>query len=152
MNEPDYINNCYQQSVAMYNAEKVFERISKEYAQLTGREYPVLDLYEMEDAEIAVFMLNSAAEVCKDVCDRLRAKGIKAGVISPNMIRPFPQRQIAEALKTVKALAIGDRADSYGGYGGNMAIEIRAALQAHDIHNTKVINRVYGLGGKGFLC
>src|SRR5690606_3138758 len=50
MNEPDYINNCYQQSVAMYNAGRVFERISQEYKELTGRDYPVLDLYRMEDA------------------------------------------------------------------------------------------------------
>jgi len=152
MNEPDYINNCYQQSEAMYRAEAVFERISKEYAALTGREYPVLDLYRMEDADIAVFMLNSAAEVCKDVADRLRAKGIKAGVISPNMIRPFPQKQIAEALKNVKAVTVGDRADSYGGHGGNMALEVRAALQSYENSTTKVVNRIYGLGGKDFYA
>ncbi|MCH1627012.1 thiamine pyrophosphate-dependent enzyme [Ferdinandcohnia quinoae] len=152
MNEPDYINNCYQQSEAMYNAEKVFDRISKEYAELTGREYPVLDLYRMEDAEIAVFMLNSAAEVCKDVVDRLREQGVKAGVISPNMIRPFPQRQLAEVLKNVKAITVGDRADSYGAHGGNMALEIRATLQTYGNASTKVINRVYGLGGKDFYA
>lgn len=152
MNEPDYINNCYQQSEAMYNAEAVFERISKEYADLTGREYPILDLYRMEDAEVAVFMLNSAAEVCKDVVDRLRLKGIKAGVISPNMIRPFPQKQIAEALKNVKAVTVGDRADSYGAHGGNMALEVRAALQTIGNAHTKVVNRIYGLGGKDFYA
>jgi pyruvate ferredoxin oxidoreductase alpha subunit len=152
MNEPDYINNCYQQSEAMYKAEEVFERISKEYAELTGREYPILDLYRMEDAEIAVFMLNSAAEVCKDVADKFRAQGIKAGVISPNMIRPFPQKQIVEALRNVKAVTIGDRADSYGARGGNMALEIRAALQTYGNVTTKVVNRVYGLGGKDFYA
>jgi len=150
MNEPDYINNCYQQSEAMYKAEQVFERISKEYGELTGREYPVLDLYRMEDAEIAVFMLNSAAEVCKDVADKLRKQGIKAGVISPNMIRPFPQQKLAEALKNVKAVTVGDRADSYGAHGGNMALELRAALQTVGNGYTKVVNRVYGLGGKDF--
>ncbi|WP_100333530.1 thiamine pyrophosphate-dependent enzyme [Bacillus alkalisoli] len=152
MNEPDYINNCYQQSEAMYNAERVFERISKEYAELTGREYPVLDLYRMEDAEVAVFMLNSAAEVCKDVADRFREQGVKAGVISPNMIRPFPQKQLAEVLKNVKAVTVGDRADSYGAHGGNMALEVRATLQTYGNINTKVINRVYGLGGKDFYA
>jgi pyruvate ferredoxin oxidoreductase alpha subunit len=152
MNEPDYINNCYQQSEAMYNAGKVFEKISKEYTELTGRSYPLLDLYRMDDAEVAVFMLNSAAEVCKDVVDRLRAKGIKAGVVSPNMIRPFPQKQLAECLKNVKAITVGDRADSYGAYGGNMALEVRAALQTHGNGSTKVINRIYGLGGKDFYA
>ncbi|MFJ7726757.1 thiamine pyrophosphate-dependent enzyme [Neobacillus sp. NPDC097160] len=152
MNEPDYINNCFQQSEAMYKAEAVFERISKEYAALTGREYPILDLYRMDDAEVAVFMLNSAAEVCKDVADRLRLQGIKAGVISPNMIRPFPQKQLAEVLKNVKAVTVGDRADSYGARGGNMALELRAALQTVGNGNTKVINRIYGLGGKDFYA
>src|SRR4051812_46762276 len=152
MNEPDYINNCYQQSEAMYKAELVFERISHEYAELTGREYPVLDLYRMDDAEVAVFLLNSAAEVCKDVADKLRAKGIKAGVISPNMIRPFPQQKLAEALKNVKAVTVGDRADSYGAHGGNMALEVRASLQTIGNSHTKVVNRVYGLGGKDFYA
>ncbi|MCF6410285.1 thiamine pyrophosphate-dependent enzyme [Pseudalkalibacillus salsuginis] len=152
MNEPDYINNCYQQSEAMYNAESVFERISKEYAELTGREYPVIDLYRMDDAEVAVFMLNSAAEVCKDVADKLRSKGIKAGVISPNMIRPFPQKKLADVLKNVKAVTVGDRADSYGGHGGNMALELRAALHRYGNVNIKVINRIYGLGGKDFYA
>ncbi|GGF97483.1 thiamine pyrophosphate-dependent enzyme [Paenibacillus aceti] len=152
MNEPDYINNKYQQSEAMYNAEKVFERIADEYAQLTGREYQMLDLYRMEDAEVAVFLMNSASEIIKDVVDELRAQGIKAGSIAPNMIRPFPQKQIAEALKNVKAITVGDRADSFGAHGGNMVNEIKAALFTYGNHSTKVISRIYGLGGKEFYA
>ncbi len=152
MNEPDYINNCYQQSQAMYNAERVFERIADEYADLTGREYPMLDLYRMEDAEVAVFLMNSASEIIKDVVDELRRQGIKAGSIAPNVIRPFPQKQIAEALKHVKAVTIGDRADSYGAHGGNMTNEIKAALFTYGNHTTKVVSRVYGLGGKEFYA
>ncbi|WP_126428398.1 thiamine pyrophosphate-dependent enzyme [Brevibacillus marinus] len=152
MNEPDFINNRYQLSVAMYNAERVYDRIRREYAELTGRDYPILDLYRMEDAEVAVFLLNSASEIVKDVVDQLRAKGIKAGSISPNMIRPFPQKAIAEALKNVKAVTVGDRADSYGGHGGNMANEVKAALFTHGNRHTMVISRVYGLGGKDFYA
>jgi len=152
MNEPDYINNCYQQSMAMYRAGEVYDRIRKEYAVLTGRDYPILDLYRMEDAEVAVFLLNSASEIIKDVVDQLRAKGIKAGSISPNMIRPFPQKQIAEALRNVKALTIGDRADSYGGHGGNMTNEVKAALFTHGVKDIHVISRIYGLGGKDFYA
>ncbi len=152
MNEPDYINNCYQQSVAMYNAEAVYDRIRKEYAELTGRDYPILDLYRMEDAEVAVFIMNSASEIIKDVVDQLREKGIKAGSIAPNMIRPFPQKAIAEALKNVKAVTVADRADSYGGHGGNMSMEIKAALFTHGNKDTLVVSRVYGLGGKDFYA
>ncbi|AGA57834.1 MAG: pyruvate synthase [Thermobacillus sp.] len=152
MNEPDFINNRYQQSEAMYRAADVFEEIRKEYAVLTGRDYPKLDLYRMEDAEVAVFLLNSASEIIKDVVDQLRAKGVKAGAITPNIIRPFPQKEIAEALKNVKAVTVGDRADSYGAYGGNMTLEVKAALFSHGNSTTKVISRVYGLGGKDFYA
>jgi len=150
MNEPDYINNCYQQSMAMYRAEAVFEQISREYAKLTGREYPILDLYRMDDAEVVLFVLNSASEISKVAVDQLREKGIKAGLIAPNMIRPFPALQIAEALKHAKAVVVGDRADSYGGHGGNMVLEVKAALFTHGVKDVHVISRVYGLGGKDF--
>lgn len=152
MNEPDYINNRYQMSQAMYRAEAVFERISAEYFELTGREYPVLDLYRMDDAEVAVFVMNSASESIKDIVDELRSQGVKAGSIAPNMIRPFPQRQIAEALKNVKAITVGDRADSCGAHGGNMLNEIKAALFTYGNRTTQVVGRIYGLGGKEFMA
>lgn len=152
MNEPDYINNCYQQSVAMYNASEVYDRIRQEYFELTGRDYPILDLYRMEDAEVAVFLMNSSSEIIKDVVDQLREKGIKAGSIAPNMIRPFPQKEIAEALKNVKAVTVGDRADSYGAYGGNMTNEVKAALFTYGNSKTMVVSRIYGLGGKDFYA
>lgn len=150
MNEPDYINNCYQQSMAMYRAEDVFEQISQEFTLLTGREYPILDLYRMDDAEVVLFVLNSASEISKVAVDKLRESGIKAGLIAPNMIRPFPAKKIAEALKNAKAVVIGDRADSYGGHGGNMVLEVKAALFTHGVKDIHVISRIYGLGGKDF--
>jgi pyruvate ferredoxin oxidoreductase alpha subunit len=151
MNDPDLINNNYQQSQAMYRAYEVFKEIAKEYYELSGREYPILDLYQMDDAEVAVFLINSAAETAKDVVDKLRAQGIKAGVISPNMIRPFPAAEIQAALKNVKAIVVGERADSYGGHGANMTHEIKAALQS-DRNHCMVISRIFGVGGKDFFA
>lgn len=151
MNDPDYINNKYQQSLAMYNAEKVFEEVAEEYAKISGRKYELLDLYKMEDAEVAVFLLNSASDTAKDVVDKLRQQGIKAGVVAPNIIRPFPKKAIQEALKNVKVLLVGERADSFGGHGGNLSHEIKAALQEIQA-NTKVLTRIFGLGGKDFYA
>ncbi|UOF92190.1 thiamine pyrophosphate-dependent enzyme [Fodinisporobacter ferrooxydans] len=151
MNDPDYINNKFQQSNAMFEAERVFAELTEEYAKISGRKYEVLDLYQMEDAEIAVFLLNSASDTAKDVVDELRAQGIKAGVIAPNMIRPFPVKAIQHALKDVKVVLVGERAESFGGHGGNMTFEVKAALQ--EIHaETKVLTRIYGLGGKDFFA
>jgi pyruvate ferredoxin oxidoreductase alpha subunit len=152
MNGDDLINNHFQQSEAIYQAGKVFKEVAAEYAKVSGREYPVLDLYQMKDAEVALFLLNSAAESAKDVVDGLRKKGIKAGVISPNMIRPFPSKEIQSALKNVKALLVGERADSYGGNGPNLTHEIKSALQEDLENHTIVLSRVFGLGGKDFYA
>ncbi|HBI04819.1 MAG TPA: hypothetical protein DDY49_12415 [Paenibacillaceae bacterium] len=77
MNDPDLINNHYQLSNAMYNAHDVFAEISAEYEKISGRKYEILDSYRMEDAEVAVFLLNSAAETAKDAADKLREKGLR---------------------------------------------------------------------------
>jgi pyruvate ferredoxin oxidoreductase alpha subunit len=150
MNGDQLMNNHYQQSEALYAAGEVYKEVAAEYAKLSGRDYSVLDLYKMEDAEVALFLLNSAAENAKDVVDKLREKGIKAGVISPNVIRPFPSKEIAEALKNVKSLLVGERADSYGGNGANLTHEVKSALQSAGNADTIVLSRVFGLGGKDF--
>lgn len=146
----DFLNNRYQLALAQQKAGEVFERISAEYEQLSGRKYKKLNEYRMEDAEIALFLVNSAAETAKIAVNELREKGIKAGLIYPHMIRPFPVREMQEALRDVKVLVIGERADSYGANGANVTHEIKAALKDDPANQTMIISRVYGLGGKDF--
>lgn len=150
MNGDDLLNNHYQQSKAIYQAGKVFNDVTKEFAIISGRQYLSLDLYHMEDAEVALFLLNSAGESAKDVVDKLRKKGVKAGIVSPNILRPFPAEEIRNTLKNVKALLVGERADSYGGHGPNLTHEVKSALQEDKENKTMVLSRVFGLGGKDF--
>jgi pyruvate ferredoxin oxidoreductase alpha subunit len=150
MNDPDLINNKKQHSLAMEAARRVIPEVFAELAELTGRTYPVLDAYRMDDAEVAVVLLNSAAETAKEVADRLRRDGTRAGVLSLNVLRPFPAEGIRQALRGVKAVLVGDRADSYGADGGNLSLEVRAAIQLDPENRTRVLTRIYGLGGKDF--
>jgi pyruvate ferredoxin oxidoreductase alpha subunit len=150
MNDPDLINNKQQHSTAMEAARKEIPLVFEELYELTGRRYPVLDAYRMDDAEVAVVLLNSAAETAKEVADRLRGEGHKAGVLSANVLRPFPGDLFRRELAGVKAIVIGDRADSYGADGGNLSLEVRAAIQMDPDNRTRVLSRIYGLGGKDF--
>ncbi|OKP91454.1 thiamine pyrophosphate-dependent enzyme [Paenibacillus sp. P32E] len=152
MGGDDLLNNHYQLSVALEKAGEVYAEVAREYAALSGREHKVLDLYRMDDAEVAVFLLNSAGESAKDTVDALRAKGIRAGLVRPNLIRPFPAEQLRQALKNVKALLVGERADSYGAQGGNLTHEIRSALQLDPDNKTIILSRIFGLGGKDFYA
>ena len=150
MNDPDLINNKVQLSRAMDAARTVIPAVFAELEALTGRAYPVLDAYRMRDAEAAVVLLNSAAETAKETADERRALGERVGVLSPNVLRPFPSELFRQALAPVNGVTIGDRADSYGAGGGNLSLEVRAALQLDRRNETLVASRIYGLGGKDF--
>jgi pyruvate ferredoxin oxidoreductase alpha subunit len=152
MNDPDLINNKYQQERAMGAALVALPQVLAEYEELSGRRYDPVDLYRMEDADIAVFLLNSAAETAKDVADRLRAQGVRAGVVSPNVIRPFPAEAVREAMRGVDAVLIGERSGSYGAHGATLTHEVKSALQDDPRNRTLCLSRVYGLGGRDFYA
>ncbi|MBI4205397.1 MAG: pyruvate synthase [Betaproteobacteria bacterium] len=152
MNDPDLINNKVQLSQAMEAARRVIPEVFAELEKMTGRSYPVLDAYRMDDAEVATVLVNSAAETAKETADELRERGEKVGVLSPNVLRPFPAEEFRQALRHVTAATIGDRADSYGAGGGNLSLEVRAAIQIDVENHTRVLSRIYGLGGKDFYA
>ncbi|MEW5947647.1 MAG: thiamine pyrophosphate-dependent enzyme [bacterium] len=151
MNDPDLINNKKQLSIAMENAYGVAQSVFDEYALISGRRYTLVETYRLEDAEAALVLLNSAYETAKEAVDEMRAEGKKVGLATVHMLRPFPVRELQEALRGVKAVCVGDRQESYGGWGGNMTIELKAALKDDPRNGSLVFSRIYGLGGKEFF-
>ena len=149
MNEPDLMNNKYQLHMAMEKARTEILRIFLDYEQISGRKLETVKSYKTDDAEIILFVLGSAYLTAKSAVDKLRSEGKKVGVFSIGVIRPFPIWQIADLCEKAKTILIADRQDSYGANGGNMSLEIRAALQQKGLA-TRVISRIYGLGGRDF--
>lgn len=151
MNDPDQINNKKQLSMAMEAAYSSIQKVFDEYKKISGRGYRFLQTYKTEDADAVLFILNSAADTAMEAVDSLRKKGHKVGLAYPTVIRPFPANEIRAAFKKTKAILVADRADSYGAWGGNMTIEVKAALKDDSDNNTIVFCRIYGLGGKEFF-
>ena len=60
--------------------------------------------YRMEDAEIAVVAFGIAARVSKNAVDEARRQGIKAGLIRPITLWPFPKAPFTKALTHVKSM------------------------------------------------
>ncbi len=135
------------QAEALKNAKQVTLDVAKEYAELTGRKYGLFEEYKMDDADYAVVIIGSAAGTTKDAVDKLREKGIKAGIIKIRLFRPFPADEIAEALKGVKAVALMDRTESYNNNCGPIGAEVTTALYRAK-SDTLTVNYVYGLGGR----
>lgn len=123
--------------------------VATEFEKISGRGYGLFETYRLEDAEMALVILNSAAGTSKDIIDEFRERGIKAGLLKPRLFRPFPYREVADALKHLKAVCVMDRADSFGGY-GPLFTEVSAALYQVG-ERPLLINKIYGLGGRDFM-
>ncbi|MEK7332011.1 MAG: pyruvate ferredoxin oxidoreductase [Nitrospirota bacterium] len=124
--------------------------VAKEFEKISGRKYGLFETYRLDDAEIALVILNSAAGTSKDVIDAFREKGIKAGLLKPRLYRPFPYEEVGSALKHLKAICVLDRADAFGGSYGPLFMDIAASL--YTCKETPVLlNKIYGLGGRDYL-
>jgi pyruvate ferredoxin oxidoreductase alpha subunit len=142
-----YFEHKRQEVQGMWNAPAVIKRVGKEYGELSGRSYGMLEHYKLDDAEFAVVALGSTCGTTKTVIDELRAEGVKAGLLKIRCFRPYPEAEIAEALASAKAIAVLDRSISFGAPGGPVHKEVRAALFGSSA-SASVVNYIYGLGGR----
>ncbi len=131
----------------MLNAKKVILDVAEEFEKLSGRKYSYFEEYQTKDADYVLVVMGSATGAAKDACDKLRAQGKKVGVLKLRVFRPFPAKELAAALKHVKAIAAMDRSESFSGNSGPMASELKAALFDAGQH-PDVLSMVYGLGGR----
>jgi pyruvate ferredoxin oxidoreductase alpha subunit len=142
-----YLEFKRQQADAMRYVPKVVQDVADEYAKISGRQYGLFETYKLDDAELGIVVLNSAASTAEPVVDALRARGVKAGILRPRMFRPFPKAEISKALGGLKAVCVMDRADAPGANGGPLNMEVRSSLFDLD-KRPKVFNAIFGLGGR----
>lgn len=143
-----YMESKRQQAQAMMDAKKVILDVADEFAQMTGRRYGLVELYQMEDAEQAIVIMGSSAGTAKQAVNELRAQNKKVGLIKIRAFRPFPAEEIANALRHVKAFAVLDKADSFNAHCGPVYAETAAALHVSGASAAKGISYIYGLGGR----
>jgi len=142
-----YFEHKRSQIEPMFHALPIIEKIGAEFGEKFGRKYGLFEEYYLDDAELAIVVLGSTAGTAKVVINELRKKGMKAGMLKLRVFRPFPEKQIAEILCRMKAVAVLDRSDAVAGTGGPLYAEIRSALYDCEKRPTAV-NYVYGLGGR----
>jgi pyruvate ferredoxin oxidoreductase alpha subunit len=134
------------QRMAIERSRSVVKSVGAEWSAITGRPFGMIETFGMEDAEVAIVVIGSTAGNARYVARKLRADGVKAGVVKVRCFRPFPYAELAEALSGLKAVAVLDRAESFGAEGGPLFLEVRSALYDLD-HRVPVIDYIYGLGG-----
>jgi len=145
----------------------LLEQAFTEFGQLTGRHYSFVTEYKTEDADTVFVSLGCAADNIEAACDYLREqRNAKVGSIHINVIRPFPEAAVIEALRGKKNVIVLERTDE-GLSGDNpLARDIRVALsKANEVtkfgtvtglpaispeETPRIFRGAYGIGSRDF--
>lgn len=142
-----------QRAMTFLDLPPVIEKAVSDYNKIFGRNLdPWIEKFMMDDAEVAFFIQGAHANTCKSAIRHLRSQGLKAGMVRPRWVRPWPTQQIAEALAHAKAVATVESSTSYGGAtrGGNLIHEVSASL--YDLDKRPLLTSfMAGLGGDVIL-
>ncbi len=141
-----YFEHKRQQVDAMEKTRKFYPKIAKEFKKISGKYYDIVEEYKLKDADYVIVVMSSTAGTTKEVIDELRKQGKKVGLLRIRMFRPFPEEVIVKKLKGKKAVAVLDRAASFGAE-APLFSEVRAAFY-EEKNKPKMFSYVFGLGGR----
>ena len=154
--------NNFSEPIAQF-----LEEAYADFGKLTGRYYGMLTAYKAADADTVFVSLGSAAENIEAAVDYLRQRrGAKVGSIHLNVIRPFPETAVINALAGKKNVIVLERTDEAMAGDNPMGRDIRTALnkalQTGDRPATsglpaisaeqmpRLFSGIYGLGSRDF--
>ena len=99
----------YNMHAASLRAKEVFREAAREYRGLFGRDYGPVEGYRLEDAEYVLVMSNSFTTLGRQAVNRMRERGVPAGLLKLRMVRPFPSEEVSALLRGRKAVAVFDQ-------------------------------------------
>jgi pyruvate ferredoxin oxidoreductase alpha subunit len=137
----------YETHMAAQNGLAVYDELSTAYAEQFGREYPAIDAYRCDDADIVFVMLGSFATKAQAAVDQLRKAGHKIGLLRPRLLRPFPAELFCRLLTGKSGVAVIDQNLSMG-MGGVLHSELAGALYGHAQAPPQLLSFIGGLGGR----
>ncbi len=140
------------------------EDAHREFGRLTGRYYGLLTAYKTEDADTVFVSLGSAAENIEAAVDYLRERGpARVGSIHLNVIRPFPEDAVVQALAGKKNVIVLERTDEPLAGANPLGRDIRTALakalsqegrpgmvSISPSQMPRLFDGIYGLGSRDF--
>ncbi len=142
-----YSEAKWAQEVNLRAAKAVILQCWNEFGSRFHRYYSPVECYHCEDADVLLLTMGSFSETAMVAIDKMRKEGRDVGLLKLRLWRPFPFKEIRQAVKNAEVLIILDRALSFGGPGGPVCSEIRSALYNEE-KKPKVISFVGGLGGR----
>lgn len=142
-----YMEVKTQQADAMMKAKEKIKELLADFNGSMNRDYKIVEQYFMEDAEYAIVALGSTAGTARYLCEKLREKGEKVGVVKPRVFRPFYGEMLVDILQNMKGVAVLDRSDMMATTGGHLFNELKTAFYRNP-KQPAMRDYIYGLGGR----
>ncbi len=136
----------YETHLALLNGLAVYDEIVADFKARFGRDYPAVEAYRCDDAEIVFLMVGSFATKARTAVDRLRQAGKPVGLLRPRLLRPFPAALLAAQLSGRRGVAVIDQNISMG-KGGVLHTELASALYGV-AQAPLLVSFIGGLGGR----
>jgi len=96
-----------------------------------------------DDAEVVIVAMGSVIGTLKDMIEEKRDASRKIGLLSVCSFRPFPSKEVREALKNVRHVIVLEKSLA-SGQGGVLAAHVRSCLR----EGVPVTTLIAGLGGR----
>ena len=98
-----------------WNLEAKYDRVRKDLVEW--------EEYETEDAEFVFSAFGICARICLSAVQEFRRRGVKAGLLRPKTLFPFPEKRFAELAEKTKAFAVVELNN------GQMAADVELAVR-----------------------
>lgn len=122
----------------------VIESVSKAFKKDFGREAGgLIRAHGIDNVDTVIVAMGSVIGTLKDMIEEKREQGHKIGLLSICSFRPFPSKEVREALKNAKHVIVLEKSLA-SGQGGVLAAHIRACLK----ESVCLTTLVAGLGGR----
>ncbi|MFX1490626.1 MAG: pyruvate ferredoxin oxidoreductase [Promethearchaeota archaeon] len=145
---PGYYEYRYALQKSLENSINIIKEVHNEFAEIFGRSYGngIYKEISIDDTDTIIFGMGSVASQSRVAINKLRSEGLKVGLISLKLFRPFPAEELREVLKDKKNIIVFDRDIGYG-YEGVLSYELKAALYGLK-ERPNIKGFIVGLGGR----
>ncbi len=145
---PGYYEYRYALQKSLENSIDIIKEVHNDFSAKFGRSYGngIYKTVQTGDANTIIYAMGSVASQARIAIKKLRAEGLKIGIVSLRLFRPYPYEELKEFFKDKENIIVFDRDIGYG-YEGVLSYELKAALYGLK-SRPNIKGFIVGLGGR----
>ena len=142
----NYMEMRYKLFRAHEESLDVIKDVGASFGKEFGRPYDTIETIGCDEAELILVTSSSTTSPARVVVDEMQKEGKSIGLLKMRTFRPFPVKEVIQALKGAKKAVVIDRNIGFG-KSGIFADEIKGAI-SNEADHPLIYGYVTGLGGR----